>query len=431
MTLFLLSSLPLAGKAPAALSEPLWIDLDPLQPRMCISMVPGAGAFRGKDAEAWSKARRELESGDLKGAIATTRDLKPHPAQRSIRAAAYLLGDGQALDLEPLVAKYPEDACLAVMAAAVAMRGNDTAGMVRNIEAAHAVWPDQPDVAELYALAGSTPGERAERFRKAVVDYPDDLSLRYAVAQLAEQDGDIPTAVAGYRRVWELGRSEVGEKLERMALRAGDLDTYLRVAYTDDVPVKGPGFSADTADYAKAYLAWLGLESATDPLYAVFETEQGEMRCRLEVANAPITVMNFVGLARGEQPWTRSGLAASGPLYDSTIFHRVIPDFMIQGGDPEGTGRGSPGYRFRDEPSPDIAFDAPGVLAMANSGPDTNGSQFFITEGPTPHLSGKHTVFGHCDARALDTVRRITGVPRDSSDRPSEDVVLQRVRIEK
>jgi peptidyl-prolyl cis-trans isomerase A (cyclophilin A) len=133
-----------------------------------------------------------------------------------------------------------------------------------------------------------------------------------------------------------------------------------------------------------------------DPIHATFQTSAGDIVVKLLPEKAPKTVENFLGLAEGTREWTdpRSGQKVKTPLYDGTVFHRVIPDFMIQGGDPLGTGTGGPGYKFGDEIGPDNKFDRPGLLAMANAGPNTNGSQFFITEVPTPHLNRGHTIFG-------------------------------------
>jgi peptidyl-prolyl cis-trans isomerase A (cyclophilin A) len=130
--------------------------------------------------------------------------------------------------------------------------------------------------------------------------------------------------------------------------------------------------------------------------YATFQTSMGEIVVKLLPEKAPKTVANFVGLAEGTKEWTdpRTGQKSKARLYDATVFHRVIPEFMIQGGDPLGTGTGGPGYRFEDEIGPDNRFSKPGLLAMANAGPNTNGSQFFITEVPTPHLDRGHTIFG-------------------------------------
>ncbi|HWZ42044.1 MAG TPA: peptidylprolyl isomerase [Candidatus Saccharimonadales bacterium] len=167
--------------------------------------------------------------------------------------------------------------------------------------------------------------------------------------------------------------------------------------------------------------------------YATLNTSLGNIVCRLFEKDAPITVKNFTDLAEGKKPWkdTVSGKGGSGPLYDGTIFHRVIPSFMIQGGDPSGTGMGGPGYKFQDETkdSPH-KFDTPGKLAMANSGPGTNGSQFFITVAPTTWLTGNHTIFGEV-IEGQDVVDKITAASRNRQDRPEKDIVLQSVAIER
>jgi len=168
-------------------------------------------------------------------------------------------------------------------------------------------------------------------------------------------------------------------------------------------------------------------------VYATFDTTEGAIVCRLFEKDAPITVKNFVELAEGSREWTHPHTRAKSktPLYNSTIFHRVIPDFMIQGGDPAGTGMGGPGYQFQDETkgSPH-KFDKPGKLAMANAGPNTNGSQFFITVTATPWLTGNHTIFGEV-IDGQDVVDKITKVPRNRQDKPSKDVVLNSVTIER
>jgi cyclophilin family peptidyl-prolyl cis-trans isomerase len=147
----------------------------------------------------------------------------------------------------------------------------------------------------------------------------------------------------------------------------------------------------------------------------------------------PETVANFIGLANGTKDWKNpvSGATKHGvPLYDGTIFHRVIPDFMIQGGDPAGNGTGDPGYKFKDEIVPTLMFDRPGRLAMANSGPGTNGSQFFITEVPTPHLNGRHTIFGQCDDASVALVKQIARVARDpSNDKPFRAIKIKHLSI--
>jgi peptidyl-prolyl cis-trans isomerase A (cyclophilin A) len=168
--------------------------------------------------------------------------------------------------------------------------------------------------------------------------------------------------------------------------------------------------------------------------YAVFYTSLGNFVCRLFPEDAPKTVANFIGLATGTKAWTdpTTHQLKHTPLYSGTQFHRVIPDFMIQGGDPTATGMGSPGYQFPDEFGPHHDFSRPGILAMANSGPNTNGSQFFVTvTGSTPtHLNGKHTIFGEV-VSGQDVVDNISKVPRNSNDKPNTAVKLIRVAIKK
>ncbi len=167
--------------------------------------------------------------------------------------------------------------------------------------------------------------------------------------------------------------------------------------------------------------------------YAVFNTTEGKITVRLFDAEAPVTVKNFIDLAEGGREWTHPGTRAKSndKLYDGTVFHRVIPDFMIQGGDPTGTGRGDPGYRFQDETkgSPH-KFDKPGKLAMANSGPNTNGCQFFITVAATDWLTGKHTIFGEV-VEGQNIAEKISKVARGAQDKPSTPVVLESVTIER
>ena len=166
---------------------------------------------------------------------------------------------------------------------------------------------------------------------------------------------------------------------------------------------------------------------------AVFDTTAGTLRCTLFEKETPETVANFIGLANGTKDWKNpvSGATKHGvPLYDGTIFHRVIPNFMIQGGDPAGNGSGDPGYKFKDEIVPTLTFDRPGRLAMANSGPGTNGSQFFITEVATPHLNGRHTIFGQCDDASVALVKEIARMARDpSNDKPFRAIKIKHISI--
>jgi len=165
---------------------------------------------------------------------------------------------------------------------------------------------------------------------------------------------------------------------------------------------------------------------------ATFVTNQGTFKVKLWPEHAPITVANFTDLASGKREWKdpRDNQRKSDPLYNGTVFHRVISGFMIQGGDPAGTGMGGPGYRFEDEcPPGGPKFDRAGLLAMANAGPGTNGSQFFVTLAPTPHLNNKHTIFGEV-TEGMDVVEAIGALPTGRQDRPEEDVVIEKIEIE-
>jgi peptidyl-prolyl cis-trans isomerase A (cyclophilin A) len=165
---------------------------------------------------------------------------------------------------------------------------------------------------------------------------------------------------------------------------------------------------------------------------AIIDTSIGRITCDLFPTQSPKAVAHFIALAQGTEDWTNSTTTAkmhNHPLYSGTIFHRVIPGYMIQGGDPTGTGKGGPGFSFKDEFDSDLTFDRPGRLAMANSGPNSNGSQFFITISKAEPLNRHHTIFGQCDEASMFIVRAIAGVPRDSNDKPLTPVVLRKITI--
>ena len=174
-----------------------------------------------------------------------------------------------------------------------------------------------------------------------------------------------------------------------------------------------------------------GDAASGDPT-AIIHTSAGDLHCTLFPKIAPIGVENFIGLAKGTKDWTspvthdkKHGI----PLYDGTIFHRVIPEFMIQGGDPAGSGMGDPGYKFKNETSSSVGFDRPGRLAYANAGPGTNGSQFFITEVPYPSLNGGYTIFGQCDDAAVALVKKIARMKRNGNDFPASPVKITHIEI--
>ena len=194
---------------------------------------------------------------------------------------------------------------------------------------------------------------------------------------------------------------------------------------TQTAPASKAGSAAKPSTVAKPAVS-------TKPT-AIINTSVGKMTCTLFPDKAPIGVENFIGLASGTKDWKNpvSGAKKHGvPLYDGTIFHRVIPDFMIQGGDPAGNGSGDPGYQFKNEVSSDLLFDKPGRLAYANAGPGTNGSQFFITEVAVPHLNGGYTIFGQCDEATVVLVKQIARMAKDpSNDKPFRPVKIIHISI--
>jgi len=186
--------------------------------------------------------------------------------------------------------------------------------------------------------------------------------------------------------------------------------------------------------FAAGTLQTAAQKEATVPtgVFAVFATSEGNFTIRLFDQEAPKTVENFIGLANGTKEWTdpRSNKKVKQPYYDGIIFHRVIKGFMIQGGDPLGQGIGGPGYTFADEFHPKLRHSKPGILSMANRGPNTNGGQFFITLGPTPHLDDRHSVFGEV-VEGLDVITKIGSTATDARDRPLKDIVITSVKIER
>ncbi len=219
--------------------------------------------------------------------------------------------------------------------------------------------------------------------------------------------------------------------MRRMLALAALLSLASFMAWAQDAPSSKATPAKPAAKAAPATAAHPAATSS-EPT-AVFDTTVGKLRCTLFEKDTPITVKNFIDLAKGAKDWTNPVSHATKhntPLYDGTIFHRVVAGFMIQGGDPRGDGTGDPGYKFKDEIVSTLTFDRPGRLAMANSGPNTNGSQFFITEVPTPHLNGRHTIFGQCDDASVALVKQIAHMATDpSNDKPFRPVKIIKVTI--
>lgn len=192
----------------------------------------------------------------------------------------------------------------------------------------------------------------------------------------------------------------------------------------------GPAVAQPKPADADLAAAVKGVTGKGDDLLATFKTSMGELHCRLFYKDAPKTVANFAGLATGNKDFTdpATGKSTRRPFYDGLIFHRVIPEFMIQGGDPLGTGTGGPGYQIPDEFGPGLTHDRGGLLSMANAGPNTGGSQFFVTEKATPWLNGRHALFGEC--KEVTTIKQMARVPKGPGDRPMEPLKIEKLTIQ-
>ncbi len=422
--------------APKSLQTPVMYAPVEGLPGLCTSFVPDAGRFPGREKEAWSRVRMALADNQLSDAASAVRPLSNHPARESVLLVQKILDDGPEPHRDAVFAlaqTYPEDGCLAQFAATT-MMGLDPERSLEAAERAVALMPDNADAALVHVVlqsSGNSPdSEEGQAAIRALMDhatrFQDHAPSQVVAAQAALKLGELEFARDAFERAYDSGLTDVGEMLFHLRRMTGDLGDYLVQAQTDGEPVSAVDFSTDPSKAVATLDAWLGI-GTDQQLEATLQTSEGEVHCRLFHREAPVTVINFVALARGQQSWRdpAEGEDTTRALYDGTTFHRVIPEFMIQGGDPLGTGEGFPGYRFRDELHPDLHFDRPGRLAMANSGPDTNGSQFFITEAPVPHLDGRHTIFGQCDD--LDVVRSIARVSTDTSDKPESDVTLETI----
>jgi cyclophilin family peptidyl-prolyl cis-trans isomerase len=409
--------------APEPAPEAHWLILNPSTPALC---VPFLGEPQPDVVTAWRTSIAAIEARDVEAAAAALLPEGSHPAHDAARGIiALLTGDERApVLLDGLIdADRPDPCVLAAAATAVGMRGDLEAARAR-ITVAQSIAPNDPEIALLFAYMADV--DRAPlampALERGAALRPDRPAFPVALGIASIAQGDNVGAAAWFEMALDAGEASVAGMLLQTYRASDRVDDYLRLASKLGLPLGDQGALA-TAEQPRAALHALWALPDGHQLWATIDTSDGELRCELFPDVAPITVANFIGLATGAQPWTKpDGSPGVGPLYADLVFHRVIPEFMVQTGDPEGTGMGGPGYEFPDEPHPDHAFDRPGRLAMANSGPDTNGSQFFVTEAPAAHLDGGYTLFGQCDDAAVEKVKAI-------ARREGEPTRLRAVRI--
>jgi cyclophilin family peptidyl-prolyl cis-trans isomerase len=418
-----------------ATSEPstghLYVPLAVNLPRICVSQVPAAGKLPDKGS-AWTAGVAALQSGDTELAAAKLQG--DHPGFGSARAALDLASgrteDGRTA-LRDLANAWPDDACLQQAAGLAYFQSGKLKSGNGFVKAAVRLDPTQPDNHLLDGLTRAWQGDRdgANRaYRATLTRSPHHPLASALLGRDAVAIGDAAGAIP-YLEDALAGGLDVADQLPPAYFAAGHLNDYLRVASAAGWPLGDAGALATAADPEAALGELLGV--VDDQLMVELVTSMGTLTCELFWRDTPVTVANFVGLARGTQPWTdpTTKEPGVGSLYNGSVMHRVIPDFMVQMGDPTGTGSGDPGYRFADEFVSSIRFDKGGMLGMANNGANRNGSQFFVTEKAVPHLDGKHTIFGECSKESLGVVKAIARVQTRGMDKPVIDVVLETVRV--
>ncbi len=419
------------GATPETGLEPAWVSLGVDLPRLCVSQVPAAGRLPDK-GEAWSTGVAALQVGDT--ALATSRLQGEHPGLVAARAALDLVAgrtEESRNALRDLANAWPDDACLQQAAGLAYFKAGKLKSGNGFVRAAVRLDPTHADTHLLDGLTRAWQGDRdgANRaYRASLTRSPHHPLASALLARDAIAIGDAASAIPWLEDALA-GGLDVIDQLPPAYFAAGQLSDYLRVTSAAGWPLGDDGALATAEDPETTLRELLGV--VDDTLTVALQTSMGTLTCELFWRDTPVTVANFIGLAKGTQPWTdpTSSEPGIGSLFEGTVMHRVIPDFMIQMGDPTGTGSGHPGYRFEDEIVSSIRFDRPGMLGMANNGPDRNGSQFFVTEKPVPHLDGKHTIFGQCDDESLKVVKAIARVPTRGMDKPVVDIVLESVRV--
>ncbi len=427
---------PKVGSAPAIdeLRPAEWVQVE-VGKDLCMSSFPGTPFDKRTERRLYIEALQAIRAEERANGRALLGQLPAeHPTVRSAIAVLDLMeGEvaGSSATLGSLAEAHPTDPCLSSSAALALWASGDQQRAVELLQQARRRDPLEPRVAFLaWYLEVERPDTLVAALDVGLKSLPEHVGIQLARGSVALAQRNVELAVPLLEAALAGGAAEAEGPLLQAYFVAGLRSDYLRFASALKLPMGDKGAVALAEDPDAAYSELLGLAEG-QTLRAVFQTSQGDLTCVLRHDLAPVTVANFVALAEGSMPWMHPETGPTQePLYDGTVFHRVIPEFMVQGGDPVGTGSGGPGYRFLDEIHRQLRFDQPGRLAMANQGPHTNGSQFFVTEVPTPHLDGRHTIFGECDETSVEVVKRMTRVPSEES-RPVEPLLLERVEIQR
>jgi len=433
--LLALTGCPKGGTPSANVDEPVptFVAGPPGGVSLCLSPVRSAGKLKGEDRDMWWEAVRALESRDVGRAAGILTNAGEHPGLEALRGVTSLaVGNMEVADTryDLVLNEAPDDWCALMTAALVSAQADDLEEATERARRAWELAPDQSEAGFLYALTqAEDPVAYQAALEEVVGRFPEHGPSLLSLYQLHTQLGDDDAALGYLERAIAVGIVQPGVLYDAY-LGAGRMADAIVLASRNEEPLGDDGRIATSDDPLVTYYAMFNATPG-QTLTAVIETSMGTLRCELFEEDAPITVANFNALAKGTVPWIdpNTNTVRHTPLYSGTTFHRVIPEFMIQGGDPAGDGSGGPGYRFRDEVVTGRTFDRPGLLAMANAGPGTNGSQWFITDSTPTHLNGKHTIFGECDEETLERVQAIAAVPADGRNRPLAPVVINEVRI--
>ena len=417
----------------------IWLDFAPGSVEFCLSTFPDSSSLRRAHREL-PLVRELLVSGDYIRAkeLIEEMSIRPHPSVEVHRVATDLLlrDTDQAWErLQSLMVHHGDDACVLQLASMTQVFLGELEQALIYVDRAVALSNSDPEILYLRAVVLNyleRTNDSLGVLSRVMQQDPshEGAALLLEAFHSTRSEPLVPEEQVALLEVAFGGGVDVSDRLAALYYRLGRWNDYIRLASWADWPLGDQGVLADANEPSFALGTLLGV-GPEGRLFSEFVTNHGSITCELSWMETPVTVANFVGLAEGRIAWKHpdSEIARMEPLFDGTIIHRVVPRLMIQGGDPTRTGDGGPGYTFVDELHSSHRFDEPGVLAMTNHGPHSNGSQWFITEAPAPHLNGRHTIFGRCTPESVTLIQQISAMPVDDNLRPLQDIVVERIEI--